>query len=608
MKRPRFLSLFTLLSLMSGMTVRAEKLDEWVKLLPKETVGFVAIKSAPELIADWEKSNFAKLMEDEEFKKWTAPMHKDGEAMWDKELKENTGEGLHANLQRLSGSVMLAIVANSPKDFEGDKTPMALLMEVGDQQAKLDELLKKETDRTIAEDSTQKAITKEIAGVEVHIVTESDEEGAPWKKAHAFVGDVLLMADEPAIMEQFISLLKSGNAEAAAIVHNHLGRVAQLTEGSTDVLVYMNGETLSQWGIDAAKAAAKENAQTQAMGISPEQVIAALGLEELQSLAITLDITDELSRVDLAILHPEKPTGIVSLMRGTSGEVDFVPFIPAGVLSGSVSRYSLLDLWDKLLVIINKMGPMAAMATMQLSGVEAQVGIKLREDLFGSLADEYIEVTDGTLDKQSQVLAFKIKDRQRLGGALDGVKGFVGGGFAAFEDSEYMGHQISTVKTANAQPGSTEIAFCLTNDYLLFSTGPQALLKKVLAHMTEPSGPNIWQDDRVQDLLAKLPKGYVGVGYSDGGKMVKVVVDAMTMVQGQAAKTGKKKTKTKKGKGPKAEASEEAADTPDEPLFDAGATPSDAMWKRYFGSGISGYYTPADAIHYRAISTPVKAQ
>lgn len=606
MKSSRFLSLLALFSLSSGLTARAEKMDEWFKLLPKNTVGLIAVKNTPELLADWDKSSFAKLMADEEFKKWTAPMRKDGEPIWDKEIKENTGEGLYANLSRIRGSVMLAFVADSPKDFEDKKTPMVLLMEVGEDHAKLEEMITKQTETSLAEDTSLKAVTKTIAGTEVEIVATSDAEDATWKKAHAFVGDVLLMADEPVLMEQFITLLKNGNPETAVVVQNHLGRLSLLTEGSTDVLVYLNGETLSQWGIDAAKEAAESNEQAKAMPISPEQIISALGLDELQSMALTLDISDEVSRLEFALLHPEKPTGIVNLVRGTNGEVNLAPFIPAGVLSGSVSRYSMLELWDKLLVIINKMGPMASMATMQLSGVEAQIGVKLREDFFGSLDDEYIEVTDGSLDQQSQVLAFKVKDHERLGGALEGIKGFIGGGFAAFEESDYLSQKISTVKTENAQPGSTEMAFCLTKDYLLFSTGPQALLKKVITHMTEPAGPNIWEDDRVQDLLSRLPKGYTGVGYSDGGKAMKLVVDAMGLVQSQA---GKKDKKTQKGKGPKAApAEEEDADESTENWFDPAFTPSDEMWKRYFGSSVSGYYTPADALHYRIITTPLPAQ
>ncbi|TDU70959.1 hypothetical protein EI77_02077 [Prosthecobacter fusiformis] len=610
MKSPRFFTLFTLLSLTSAFTVRAEKLDDWFKLLPKNTVGVIAIKNTPELLADWDKSSFAKLLEDEDFKKWTAPMMKNGEAPWDKASKESSGEGLHDNLKRYPGASMAVFTGDGPEDFEGDTPPICALSEAGGQEKALEEMKAKEFELAIKNDENLKQTTQEIEGVTVHVLAPAGSEDG-WEKGYAFVDDVLVEASNLKQMVYFITALKSGSGEGADVVTNHLSRLAQLTEGHTDVLVYLNGETLVQWGLTAAKTAASENAQAQAMPVTPDSIIAALGVEELQSMALMLDITDEQSRMEVALLHPEKPVGLVTLMRGTSGEVILPSFIPADVISGSVMRYSMLDLWDNLLGMINKLGPMAAMATMQLGGAEAQAGVKIRDDLFASLDDEYIEMTDGTLDKQSQVLAFKVKDKERLGGAIDGIKRFAGGGFAAFEESEFLGYQISMIKSANAQPGATEVGFCLTEDYLIFSTGPQALLKKVLSRMKEPSGPSVWENDRVQDLLTRLPAGYIGAGVADGGKLMKVFVDAMGMVQGQAAKTAKKKGKGKGKKGP-GEGSglgglveEEAKE---DTWFDPNAIPPDAMWKRYFGTNVSGYYNPADAIYYRSVTTPVAAQ
>lgn len=599
-----------LLSLMSSVTARADKLDDWYKLLPKNTIGIIALKNVPELLTDWDKSTSAKLLQDEEFKKWTAPMMKDGEAPWDKYSKEQTGEGLYENLSHYPGASLAIFAADGPEEFQGDdKSPLSGLSDATGKEEELKAMKVRETEASIKEDETLKARTLEIAGVTVHVLASADDSEEGWEDGYAFVDGTLVEAHSLKQMDYLINALKSGAGESSEVVNNHLGRLAQLTEGHTDVLVYLNGEALVQWGITAAKAAAAENAGQ--MPISPDAIIGALGAEELQALALVMDMTDGQSRMEMALLHPAKPTGLVNLMRGTGGEVHLPGFIPADVISGSVMRYSLVNLWDNLLGMVNKLGPMAAMATMQLGGVEAQAGVKLRDDLFASLDDEYIEVTDGTLEKQSQVLVFKVKDRQRFGGAVDGVKRFAGAGFAAFEESEYLGHQISMIKAANVQPGAADVAFCLTNDYFIFSTGPQALLKKVLARMKDPSGPSVWENDRVQDLLARLPKGYNGVGVADGGKMMKLVVDALGMVQGQATKTGKKKTKTKtkKAKGPKSEdAAEEVAADEKESWFDPSATPSDAMWKRYFGTSVSGYYNPADAIYYRGITTPVPAQ
>lgn len=606
MKPPRFLSLFTLLSLLGSVSARADKLDDWYKLLPKNTVGVIAIKNTPELLADWDKSSFTKLLQDEEFKKWTAPMMKDGEAPWDKTIKEDTGEGLYDSLKRYPGASMGIFLGDGPEDFTGDKPPVCGLSDATGQEKSLEEMKVKEAEISMKKDESLKQRTQDIAGVTVHILAASEDAEEDWEDGYAFVDGTLVEANSLKDMQYFITALKSGAGEGSDVVAGHLTRLAQLTDGHTDVLIYLNGETLVQWGLQAATAAAAGSASQ--MPISPETIIEVLGPQEIQSIALTLDIADDQSRIEMALLHPEKPTGFVSLLRSAGGEVVLPAFVPTDVISSTVTRYSLVGLWDKLMVMVNKLGPMAAMATMQLGGVEAQAGVKLRDDLFASLDDEYIEITDGSLETQSQVLAIKVKDHQRFGGALDGVKRFAGAGFAAFEETEYLGHQINVIKAA--QPTGTEMAFCLTNDYFLFSTGPQALLKKVLARMKEASGPSIWDDARVQDLIARLPKGYAGVGVADGGKMMKVVVDAMSMVQGQVGKTAKKKGK--KGKGKKAPASEEEealeAISGGDTWFDPTAVPSDAMWKRYFGTSVSGYYSPANAIYYRSVTTPVEAQ
>jgi|JI6StandDraft_1071083.scaffolds.fasta_scaffold00881_6 hypothetical protein len=585
----------------------AEKLEQWLKILPKNTLGYIAIKSAPELMADWEKSGYGKMMADEEFKKWTAPMYKDGEAVWDKELKESTGEGLEANLKRIQGSVLMAFAADSPKDFEktDNNSPFLILMETGDQQAKVGELLAKEVDEDIAEDNTLKKITKDVAGVPLQVLAVSEEAEAKWKQAYAFVDDVLVIGDKPALLEYFIAALKTGTAEASDIVPSHLTRHAQLTDGTADISIYTNGEVLMQWLQDGLSETMK-NGKSQ-MPMDPKMIFEALGTKEFQSFGVGIDLSDSQSRVDVTLLHPAKPTGFLSLFRGSSTEVSLPAFIPADALAGQVSRQSLGDIWDGLLGMVNKLGPLAMMATMQVGQIEQQMGFKIKEDLFGSLDDEFVQASDGTATEQSQVVGIKVKDRAKLAGALDGLKRFIGQGFgAAFEESDYLGYTISTYKASQAAAAgaaSTEIAYCLADGYLLFSTGKQELLKKVLGRMKEPGGPSIWESARTQDLISMLPKGYNGVGVSDASKQLLMVIDAMTTVQKQAASTKKKAPATKKGPG---KGSKAATDDATEEWFDPAARPSEDMFKKYLGTEVSGTYSHPDAVHFRMLSKPVE--
>ncbi|MCX6857933.1 MAG: hypothetical protein NTV80_23855 [Verrucomicrobia bacterium] len=588
------------------LPARADKLDQWYKLLPKNTLGVISIKDARELTADWQKGGFAKMMEDPEFKKWVAPGMKDGELAFEKGFKEDVGESMGDFLKRFQGSVMIAIAADSPEDFKDVGGPAVALIEVGDQEAKIDELWQHNFESEIQRNSALKKITKDIGGATVQILAESDAPDAEWKLAHTFVDGVMILGVRESMFEHFIPALKTGTADSSEVVTGHLTRLAEQSEGNADITIYANAETLMKW-MENSLSEATKNGQKAAMPIDPSMIISALGVAEFQSLGFMIDFSETQSRVDMAILHPEKLEGILSLMQGGSTEVNLPAFIPADALSGQVTNQSLGAIYDGLLAMVGKLGPMAMMATMQISQMEQQLGFKIKEDLFASLEEENVQIVDGSALDQRQVIGLKVKDRARLGGALDGLKRFIGQGFGAFEDSEFLGHTISLFKATAAQaaPGakSTEIAYCLTDDYLFFSIGQQDLLKKVLTRLKEAGEPSIWDAPRTQELMAMMPKGYSSVGVSDASKQINLILEAMSTVQKQTGGS-KKKPSASKSKGPKGEgfALPEA-----DSFFDSKAQPSEEMFKKYFGTVVSGGYAKPGALHWRMLSKPVEA-
>lgn len=604
------LTLFTALALLA-LPAQAEKLEQWLKLLPKNTLGFLAIKDTPELIADWEKSGIAKMMDDPEFKEWTAPMLKDGKAPWDKFAEETSGESFREMISHTTGTMLLVFAADSPKDFQGKQIPFVALSEVGDKQKELEEAKAREVELAIKKDPELKLRTREIAGVTVNILSETEEPDAKWKNAWVIVDGVMVEAFTTKLFEYFISALKTGTPEASDVIPSHLARHAQFSEGTADVSFYANGEVLMKW-LEESLTELMKSGKSQ-MPIDPKAIFDALGTKEFQSLGFSMDLSDTQSRIDIALLHPEKPTGLISLLRGNQTAVNLPAFVPADALSAQVMRQSLEAVYDGLLGMVNKLGPMAMMATMQISQVEQQMGFKIKEDLLGSLDDEYVQANDGTAAAPSQVMGIKVKDRAKLVGALDGLKRFVGQGFgAAFDESEYLGYTINTFKASQAAAAgaaSTEVAYCLTDDYLLFSTGKQELLKKILSRMKDPSGPSIWDSARTQELIAMLPKGYVGVGVSDASKQLLTVIDALTALQEKTASKKKAPVLNKKGpsKGPKAgaEADKSEVNGPAS-WFDADAQPSESMFKKYLGTEVGGNYVHPDAIHFRTLSKPVE--
>ncbi len=586
------------LSLFFATGLRAGALEDWYKLLPANTLGVIAVKNTPELVDDWNGGSFGRLLEDEEFKRWTAPMLKDGDAPWNAFFKETTGEGLADTLRRYPGASLAVFAADTPEEV-AKGLPFVALSEAGGKLKELQEMKDRERELAVAKDETLKPRSLELAGVEVSVLSKSDDDETLWDSGHAFVGEVLVEGNSRKLVEQMIASLKSGAAEASPVVTGHLARLDALAGGTPDLRLYFNGEVLMRWATDAARKAGEQAGQNSPLPVSPMQVIEALGLEQLQAIAFMFDLGEQQSHVDFALLHPEKPAGLLALLRTDAvGPVEMPGFVPAEVISGSSARFSMVELWDELLALLGKFGPVAAMATAQLGMVEGQVGIKLRDDFFASLGEEYVEITDGDATAQSQVVAFRVRDRNRLGGALEGVRRFVGAGFAAFEESEFLGHTVYSVKMPAAAEETPGFAFCLTDSHLLLSTGPQTLLKTVLTRMKDPSGPSLWEGEQARELLASLPPGHMGVSVTDSSRLMKLMVEAATLAQTQMAGALQKKAK-----GPKASASGGDGGG----IFDLESPPSDAMWSRYFGQGVGAAYQPADAMHYRLLTRPVQA-
>jgi hypothetical protein len=611
MKRAPLLLTLLLASMLPASA--ADRLEQWYNLMPKNTVGVIAIKNTPELLADWEKSSYAKFLQDDEAKRWMAPMRKDDDAPWDAFFKKTYGSGMYDTLKEYPGALASFLVIDNISQFDKNP-PNVSLCEVAGKQKEIEAQKLAEVESKKKANADIKLRTEDIGGVSVQIAALTESADADWAMAWAVVGDVMIEANSRALMEYMIGAVKNNAGDAPGLPHEHLARIGQYTNGGGDMLVYFNGVKLLELGEQALAAAEAKKKDTDkasglaALNIKPKMIMDMLGAQELQAIALTAELTDDQSRMDLTILHPQKPTGLIAMMRGSgNNEVTLPTFIPAGILTASVSRVDFGQVYDALLGMIGKLGPMAMLVTMQIPQIEAQLGFKIRDDLFGSLTDEVIQVQDGDGSKESQVMGFKVKDADTLGGALNGLKRYIGAGFGAFEESDFLGYTINTIKTTQTANAATEIAYCNTGKYLLVSVGRQDTLKKILGRMKDPSGPSIWDNPHVQNLLSLVPKNYSGVGVTDAGRLMNTIATAAATLESKTKAKAKTETK-KKGPGKKGMAPDEAVAAAASSWFDASARPSTETFERYFGSLLSATYSHPDAIQVHYLTTPVVAK
>lgn len=617
MKPPRAFTFLALLVASILPASAADRLEQWYNLMPKDTVGILSVKSAPELLADWDKSTFSKFMQDEAVQRWTAPMRKEGDAPWDKFFKEQYGTGMYDSLKEYPGAVAVFFVLDDYKKFKDDEPTNVSLCEVGGKQKEIEAHNQAEFENAKKKKPDLKLTTTEINGVSVQIATE-DPEKDYCHNAWVMIDDVLVESNSRKLMEYMIGAVKSGAGAAPGPAREHLSRIAQITQGGSDMMLYFNGVKILELGEQALADSEAEKKKeggsgdpTMGLGIKPQQIMSMLGAHELQALAITVEMDGEQVKGDVIILHPEKPAGLLSFMRTNANEVPLLPFIPAGVLQGGVVRYDLTKFYDGLLGMIMKLGPQAMMVTMMLPQFEQQLGFKIRDDFLASLDDEMFTVQDGELLKQNQVIGLKIKDANKIGGALDGLKRFVGAGFGAFEESEYLGFNVSTLKTSQTATQASEVALCNTGKYLLISVGGPDTMNKVLSRMKDPSGPSIWDSAQVQKLLAIAPKNFGSASLTDVGSMINMIATAASAMDASSAAKKKGPAAKKKGPGKKeiTDGEDEVlAASPKEPMLDSAAVPPKEVFQRYFGLMLGTQYSNPDSTQVHYLVIPPEAQ
>ncbi len=595
---------------LTPLSKAADRLEEWMKVLPENTIATLHVKSAPELGEDWKKSALGRFLEDEEVKKWLAPGLKEGGSAMDKIAKEETGMTFAENMAVYPGASLVAFVLNDVESIaKQDEPPFVAFSDIAGKEEEFKAAKSKTLEAKKKKYADAELVTADLAGHEVSAIAESKDAEAKWIESWAIVDGVVLESNNKDLLESTLAGMKEATGEAA--IAPKLNRLIEITEGTPDISLCVDLEPLIAMAAEALGKSAGEQ-----MPFPPEVILAALGLDELQSIALTMDFTDERGVMNFVVLHDENPSGLMtSLMRGTSTEVPQPSFVPPGMSSASVSRQSFSNFWNALMAGVEKLGPMAAMVTAQIGMVEQQVGMTLKNDLFGTMDDTVITMElPGTpkpgsdVPNVSTVTMIKLKDAPRFTAALEAVKKIIGNGFAMFEETEFQGHKIFAVKSsltpaAAAGQASPQISYVITDEYVAFANGGNDLLHKVLTRMKSPEGESFWDDAAAQDAIKALPKDYTGFGVTRGGTQLRTILTTVAQLQEMGA-AGKGKGKAKgKGKGSD-DGSEEGPATK---MFDASATPSEEVFNKYFGTGATGMYSLPDAVQATYLSLPVAA-
>ena len=303
----------------------------------------------------------------------------------------------------------------------------------------------------------------------------------------------------------------------------YTGASKQLTTKGAEMEVFMNMGQLMDTGMEILELAAKQNRRQMPKEFDVAGVgraLEALGLRSVQAMGYSTHYENGKSITESYTLSPE-PTRR-GLMATGSGSLStaFLKWVPKDSTGFSASKFDCSALYEGVMGAMKAYNPEIAKEAMQhLEGVEAQLGFKIREDLFGALGDELIwwSMPMASITQAPDIgVLVKMRDDSKF---LKVAKALVGmsEGSVEIDDVERGGHKMHILKI-NADPtgggGMNPFAslivptFAFKNGYMVLGLSANNV-KKLLERMDREDDPkgDIRANAELSKALENLPKG-----------------------------------------------------------------------------------------------------
>ena len=569
-----------------------------VNLVDDQTLAAFAVSDAPALVRGWDAGPLAKTWSDPDMVKFLAPLRAQMEIdEWDVETKEATGLTVRELLALAKGEALIALPSFELTKMEHrDAPPVLVALEVGDQTGKIEKILAD----ALAKESVQEE-SEQFSGVKVHSrpITKKpadDEDDSDKDKADAteaatapkpakvetlswaMVDGIWLLSLDKEVVFKSIDAVKQGGVAAPLGKSERYLRTRERI-GGAQALGYVNFPALYPLIKDAVVTTkAKSKGRPNPMGIDPEAVLGALGLDVLGEAYFALTTGEKETLLDVGITYTQE-RGLVKLIAYQPGPVVQPDWIPAKWPSVSTARFSIPKAYAALAELLEEISPMlSGMAQGQIRAFNKKIGIDLERDLLGSLGDDVLSayVPPANADAgavpswtdMDQLIALSLSNPTTFTNAVEALKRLAGpAADQLFTKRDYLGQVIYTFNTPQGGKGGKGVSYSIANGTLLVGIGSAGSVESAIQGMASKEGL-FWKRDDVKALTADFPADAVGIQVQDMKFIVESLIE--TGVQLQTAAT----------------AQNEKADK----FVDVTARPDSAVIDRYWGLA-GGYST-----------------
>jgi hypothetical protein len=580
---------FAFIGLFIACVARIHAAMPLINLVDENAPFVLSVHDVPTLLKNWEKSPWAQTWNDEQMKKFLAPLRARMKVdEWDEQCKAECGYTLTELLSMAKGDALLALTSMDFPMGDGEPSPadlpLFLAIEIGDNAARIGKII-------AANDEKEHASVRieEFAGVKLHIYVKADEKGGGEEFVWAMADGVWLLSPSKTTLQKSIDALQKGKAAASL---GESERFLQIKKqcGDSSLTLLVNMQSIYP-AIKKAVDAKAEKSGVQPMGMPPGVILAALGLDAIKDFYLGVNVGESATEFNGGLTYTEQ-RGILKLLAYHDGPAAMPAFVSAKWITVTSLKFSLLDTYTAIRELLDAMNPaVGGMVQGQIKGLNKQLGVDLEHDLLGSLGDDVIVASAPRavssadapvpLTEFDQFYALSLQNSAAFTNAVEALKRMVGPqADKLFEKREYLNQTIYTYAAAKAGGGQKGFSYSITPKYLFMAVGTPATIETALQGL-DGKQRSLWQLPEVKEALADVPAKACSVQYQDTHAMIGSVIE--TFVQLAPLFAPKAKAQDGEEDGVASEKPEE-----DKSPFNVSAKPDSAALAKYW-SNAAGY-------------------
>ena len=589
---------FSFVSVLAALFATVAPAAPLTQLVPEGAPFVLSVTDVQLLLNGWDQSPWARTWNDEQVKKFFAPLRSQMKMdEWDDLTKAETGHTVRELLALAQGEALLAVTdlnfvgEDAPQEF-----PFLLAIGIGANSAKVEELIA-EADK---KDEAPPAEIEDYAGVKLHVYTETKEEKERtfvW----AIVDGVWMISGSRATISSAIDASKGGGLPNALAKSERFLR-AQQSAGSAQALAYVDLQAivpLAQRAIETSAAAGAAQGGAASM-FEASAVIRALGLDVLNDFSLAFDLQEGASDFSGALTYSDR-RGLINLLAYEEGPAAQPAFVPARWVSAASMKYSLKKAYAALETILDQMSPVLyGMVDGQIKGLNRQLGIDLKRDLIGSIGNDVITgyalrpgaAPGAPAADLDQFIGFSLENAEAFTNAVEALKRMGGPNLEQMlVKREYLGHSMFVFTPPGDNPASKGMSYAITPNFLFMGIGSPATVEAALQGLPG-NQPSLWQRPEVKTALSHMPANASAIQFQDTKALLGYAFDSAANMLGQ--------TET----APAAAAVDENGDPveaePAKPMVDASAKPDAATLAKYWSYSWGSGYMDSRGVYFRS--------